>query len=84
MYKKKPLAFRMRPKRIEDVLGQESIVGKEGFLTNCLKNDTVVSSILFGNPGTGKTTIAEAFCNSINIPYRKIKAYKTYKQDITS
>ena len=37
---KKPLAFRMRPKRIEDVLGQESIVGEEGFLTNCLKNDT--------------------------------------------
>ena len=84
MYMKKPLAFRMRPKRIEDVLGQESIVGKEGFLTNCLKNDTVVSSILFGNPGTGKTTIAEAFCNSINIPYRKINASTSSKQDITS
>lgn len=53
-----PLAFRMRPNLLSDVLGQTHLVGPTGFLTNALNKKTLVSVILFGPPGCGKTTIA--------------------------
>lgn len=57
----KPLAFRMRPDRLEDVLGQEKI---KAFLSNLLESKKLVSMIFYGPPGTGKTTLAQAFANS--------------------
>lgn len=79
---KKPLAFRMRPKTIDQVIGQEELVGPNGFLTNCLNNDEMVSIVLFGPPGTGKTTIAEALAASFNSWYCKINAVTTSKQEL--
>ena len=79
---KEPLAFRLRPDNLKDIIGQENIVGPNGFLTNCIKNDTFVSSILYGPPGTGKTTIAEAFCKTINYTYFKLNATTSTKQDL--
>ena len=58
---KQPLAFRMRPTSIDEVIGQEHLVGKNGFLRNCLESDVALSMILYGPSGCGKTTIAEAF-----------------------
>ena len=72
---KKPLAFRMRPNKLSEVIGQDSITGKNGFLTNCLKNNVIVSSILYGPPGTGKTTIAEAFAKSFQVNYISLNAF---------
>lgn len=53
-----PLADRMRPKRLEALLGQDHVAGENGVLTRAIKNDTVFSIILWGPPGCGKTTLA--------------------------
>ena len=78
----KPLAFRLRPKSIDDVIGQEDLVGKDGFLRKCLESDTLVSIIFFGPPGCGKTTIAEAFAASKGIKYIKLNAVTSGKKDL--
>ncbi len=78
----KPLSYRLRPKKIEDVIGQEQAVGPNGFFTNLIKSNSLVSTILYGPPGTGKTTIAEAFCNSINVHSIKLNATNSTKQDL--
>lgn len=77
-----PLAFRVRPKRIEDVIGQDHLVGENGFLYNLIKEKTPISFILFGNPGCGKTTIAIAYALSLNIRFIKLNAVTSNKKDI--
>lgn len=57
----KPLAFRMRPQKFEDVYGQDHLVGKDGVLVSMLQKKKLLSFILYGPPGTGKTTIAQIF-----------------------
>ncbi len=59
--KMKPLAFRMRPQKFEDVYGQDHLVGKDGVLVSMLQKKKLLSFILYGPPGTGKTTIAQIF-----------------------
>jgi len=77
-----PLAFRMRPNLLSDVLGQTHLVGPTGFLTNALNKKTLVSVILFGPPGCGKTTIAEAFARSLDIHFIKINAVTASKKEL--
>ena len=55
----KPLAYRMRPQTFADIVGQDHLVGEKGVLTRMLANGTLSSSILYGPPGCGKTSIAE-------------------------
>ncbi len=55
---KRPLAYRARPKIIDDVVGQTHIVGKNGVIRRMINNDQMFSLILYGPPGVGKTTIA--------------------------
>lgn len=62
-----PLAHRMRPTSFSDVLGQDHLVGKDGILTAMIENNKPLSFILHGPPGTGKTTIANIFVESINM-----------------
>jgi len=57
----KPLAYRMRPQKFEDVYGQDHLVGKDGILVSMLEKKKLLSFILYGPPGTGKTTIAQLF-----------------------
>lgn len=78
----KPLAFRIRPKTLTDIIGQEDIVGENGFLTNSVKAETPISFILYGPPGTGKTTIAEAYANSLKAHTIKLNAVTSNKKDI--
>lgn len=78
----KPLAFRIRPKTLTDIIGQEDLVGKNGFLTNSVKAETPISFILYGPPGTGKTTIAEAYANSLKAHTIKLNAVTSNKKDI--
>lgn len=77
-----PLAFRVRPEKIEDIIGQKHLVGENGFLKNSIKANTPISMILYGVPGCGKTTIAEAYAKSLSIKYIKINAISTNKKEI--
>lgn len=78
----KPLAYRLRPKTIDEVIGQENLVGKDGFLRKCIESNTMVSIIFFGPPGCGKTTIAEAYATSRKIKYIKLNAVTSGKKEL--
>lgn len=64
-----PLAYKMRPTTIDEVVGQEHLVGNNGVIRKMLTNNKLPSIILYGNPGIGKTTIASVICNHLQIPY---------------
>lgn len=65
----KPLAYSLAPTSIEDIVGQEHLIGKNGFIYKMIKNNKMTSIILYGKPGIGKTSIANVICNEMNIPY---------------
>ncbi len=75
------LADKMRPTSLDDIIGQEHLVGKDRILRNLVKNDHLVSMILYGKPGIGKTSIACAISNTIHKPYRMLNATINNKQD---
>ena len=70
----KPLAYLMRPTSFEDIVGQDHLVGSDGIITKMLNKNCLFSFILYGNPGCGKTTIAEAVCKVSNIRWFKFNA----------
>ena len=78
----KPLAFRLRPKNIDEIIGQKHLVGKDGVLRNAIETHTMLSIIFFGPPGCGKTTIAEAFASSMGVKYVKLNAVTSNKKDL--
>lgn len=80
----KPLAARIRPKNLQDVIGQKHLVGEGGILTNSVKTHTLFSAIFFGPPGVGKTTIAEAYAKSLNVKYVKLNAVTSNKKELES
>ena len=76
-----PLAIQLRPKKIEDVIGQQHLIGKNQILYNLVKKKKIFSMILYGKPGIGKTTIAEAICEELDLRYRKLNAVINTKKD---
>jgi putative ATPase len=65
----KPLAYRMRPQKFEDVFGQDHLIGSDGVLTSMLQKKKWLSFILYGPPGTGKTTIAQIFAKDSGLDH---------------
>lgn len=80
----KPLAARIRPTSLYEVIGQKHLVGEDGILTNSVKTHTLFSAIFFGPPGVGKTTIAEAYAKSLNVKYVKLNAVTSNKKELES
>ena len=79
---KQPLALRMRPKTIDDVIGQKHLVGKDMILRKVVEQKQLFSFIFFGPSGTGKTTLAKAIANSLNRPYRLFNAVTGNKKEL--
>lgn len=77
-----PLAVRMRPRSIEDVVGQEHILAKDKLLYRAIKADKISSIIFYGPPGTGKTTLAMVIAGSTSSDFQQINATIAGKKDI--
>ena len=77
-----PLAERLRPKRLEDYLSQQHLVGKEGLLYQQIKSGVIPSLILWGPPGIGKTTLANIIANESERPFFKLSAINSGVKDI--
>lgn len=75
------LANELRPKTLDDILGQEHIIGKGKIINNLIKNKKMFSIILYGKPGIGKTSIAQVIANELEIPVRFLNATINNKQD---
>lgn len=77
-----PLAKRLRPRVLEDIVGQEHILGEGKLLYRLIKADKLGSIILYGPPGTGKTTLAMVIANSTSAEFRELNATTSGKKDI--
>lgn len=77
-----PLSYRMRPKTIDDVLGQSHLVGDGGIIRRMVKAKRLSSMILYGPPGIGKTSIASALAGSTNLKFRTLNAVSNTKKDM--
>ena len=75
------LADKLRPQNIDEIIGQQHLVGENKVIRNLVENNHLVSMILYGKPGIGKTSIANAICNQINKPFRMLNATINNKQD---
>ena len=82
MEKEAPLAARMRPRPLEEVVGQDHIVGKDKLLYRAIKADKISSVIFYGPPGTGKTTLARVIANSTSAEFTQINATVAGKKDM--
>ena len=77
----KPLAIKLAPTSLKDVIGQDHLIGKGKILTNLVKNKKLFSMILYGKPGIGKTSIANALVNDLDVRYRFLNATTNNKKD---
>lgn len=77
-----PLADRMRPKNLDDFLGQEEIIGENKLLREAIKADNVPSMIFWGPPGTGKTTLALIIAEKTNSEFLRISAVSSGLKDL--
>ncbi|MFA5250690.1 MAG: replication-associated recombination protein A [Parachlamydiales bacterium] len=69
-----PLSERLRPKTLNDVIGQSHLLGKEGFISKIILSKKPVSLLLFGPPGSGKTTIAKLYASAFELPFENLSA----------
>src|SRR6187455_1134979 len=77
-----PLAERMRPSRLDDLVGQEHLVGENGIIRKAILSGNVPSMILWGPPGVGKTTIANIIANEVKRPFRMLSAVSAGVKDV--
>ncbi len=82
MEREAPLAARMRPRTLDEVVGQEHIIGKDKLLYRAIKADKISSIIFYGPPGTGKTTLAKVIANTTSAEFQQINATVAGKKDM--
>lgn len=82
MEKESPLAARLRPKTLDEVVGQQHIIGKDKLLYRAIKADKLSSIIFYGPPGTGKTTLAKVIANTTSAEFTQINATSAGKKDM--
>ena len=82
MKKESPLASRMRPTTLDEVVGQKHIIGKDKLLYRAIKADKLGSVIFYGPPGTGKTTLAKVIANTTSARFEQINATVAGKKDM--
>ncbi len=75
------LADKLRPKKLDDIIGQSHLIGEGKILTNLVKNKKLFSMIFYGKPGIGKTSIANALVNELNLHYKFLNATINNKAD---
>ena len=80
--KESPLASRLRPTKLEEVVGQQHIIGKDKLLYRAIKADKLQSVIFFGPPGTGKTTLAKVIAKTTSAEFMQINATSAGKKDM--
>lgn len=79
---KEPLAFRMRPETLDEVIGQKHLIGEGMVIRRCIEEQRIFSMIFFGPPGTGKTTLATVIAKELNLPYKLFNAVTGNKKDL--
>ena len=82
MEKEAPLAARMRPRTLDEVVGQEHVIGRDKLLYRAIKADKISSVIFYGPPGTGKTTLAKVIANTTSAVFTQINATVAGKKDM--
>ena len=80
--KESPLASRLRPTTLDEVVGQQHIIGKDKLLYRAIKADKLSSVIFYGPPGTGKTTLAKVIANTTSAEFTQINATVAGKKDM--
>ena len=78
----KPLALKLAPSTLDEVIGQTHLIGKDKILTNLVKNKKLFSMILYGKPGIGKTSIANAIVKDLDVRYRFLNSTINTKKDL--
>ena len=81
MIMNEPLALKLRPNKLDDIIGQKHLVGEDKILRNLVQNKKLFSMILYGKPGIGKTTIAISLVKELGLKYRMLNAVINNKKD---
>ena len=77
-----PLAERLRPKNLDELIGQEHLTGKGSILRNSIENGKIPSMILWGPPGVGKTTIANIIAHTLDVPFYTLSAISSGVKEV--
>lgn len=77
-----PLAYKLRPKSLDDFVGQEKLLGKDGVITRLILNSTLSNSIFYGPPGCGKSSLGEIISNTLDCNFEKLNATTASVSDI--
>lgn len=78
----KPLAERVRPRKIDDIIGQVHLLGREAVLRKAIENENIPSMVLWGPPGVGKTTIARVISEAVGLPFYSLSAIASGVKDV--